>query len=441
MSWKLALSEAAKQALSGLRVAKDIVVRKAVAVRLGRRLTGLAQAIGGFVMDNQVSVPGMENKIATADNVKQQIQEVNQQVGQLTRGLIANRVGLAAVGCLILVICGLLGISLQLVHSVRDQAPKPEETQTGVPTSAKYAPSTSLALGKVLENSLGMKLVYIPDGEFLMGSHESAEELARVFKKYNADIKPEYFADEYPQHPVRITNSFYLGAHEATVGQFRQFVNDSKYKTDAEQDGKGGYGFDGKSWEQKPEYTWRDAGFPQTDEHPVVNVSWNDADAFCRWLSKTERQTYRLPTEAEWEYACRAGTQTRYCNGDDPEGLARVGNVADAAAKAKFSFLTWAISASDGYVFTAPVGQFKPNAWGLYDTHGNALEWCADWYDAKHYGKSRPDKPNGSSSGTSRVLRGGAWDSRPSGSRSAFRDWDPSDYRDIRTGFRVSRTL
>ncbi|MCY2988528.1 MAG: formylglycine-generating enzyme family protein [Planctomycetota bacterium] len=290
-------------------------------------------------------------------------------------------------------------------------------------------------------NTVGMKMVYIPDGEFLMGSRESAEELARVFKKYNADIKPEYFAHEYPQHPVRITKPFYLAAHEVTVGQFRQFVNDSKYKTDAEQDGKGGYGFNGTTFEQKPEYTWRNAGFPQTDEHPVVNVSWNDADAFCRWLSQTERQTYRLPTEAEWEYACRAGTQTRYCNGDDPEGLAEVGNVADAAAKGKFSFLSIAIGASDGYIFTAPVGQFKPNAWGLYDMHGNAIEWCADWFDAKHYGKSLPDDPNGPPSGTSRVLRGGSWSLTPYYSRSASRYRHPPASRLNVTGFRVSRTL
>jgi formylglycine-generating enzyme len=273
-----------------------------------------------------------------------------------------------------------------------------------------------------------------------MGSRESAEDLARVFKKYNPGSAPEYFAGEYPQHRVRITKPFYLGAHEVTVGQFRQFVNDSGYKTDADKDGKGGYGFDGKAWERKPEYTWRNAGFPQTDEHPVVNVSWNDADAFCRWLSKKEGQTYRLPTEAEWEYACRAGTQTRYCNGDDPEGLAEAGNVADAAAKSKFSDWTWAISANDGYVFTAPVGQFQPNAWGMYDMHGNACEWCADWYDGKYYGNSRTDDPAGPSSGTSRVLRGGSWGNRPFNCRSAYRDWDSPDFRRFTTGFRVART-
>ena len=107
----------------------------------------------------------------------------------------------------------------------------------------------------------------------------------------------------------------------------------------------------------------------------MVNVSWNDAVAFCKWLSQKEGKTYRLPTEAQWEYACRAGTTTRYYSGDDPETLAKVANVADATFKAKFPDWKSTIKASDGYVFTAPVGQFKPNAFGLYDMHGNAWQW------------------------------------------------------------------
>ena len=126
----------------------------------------------------------------------------------------------------------------------------------------------------------------------------------------------------------------------------------------------------------------------------MVNVSWNDAVAFCKWLSRKEGKSYRLPTEAEWEYACRAGTTTRYHSGDDPETLAKVANVADATAKAKFPAWKWTIKASDGYVFTAPVGQFKPNAFGLYDMHGNARQWCADWYGGDYYGKSPVDDPN-----------------------------------------------
>ena len=145
----------------------------------------------------------------------------------------------------------------------------------------------------------------------------------------------------------------------------------------------------------------------------MVNVSWNDAVAFCKWLSRKEGKTYRLPTEAEWEYACRAGTTTRYYSGDDPETLAKVGNVADAAVKAKFPDWKFTIKANDGYVFTAPVGKFKPNAFGLYDMHGNAWQWCADWYGPEYYAKSLADDPTGPASGNGRVLRGGSWYYRP----------------------------
>ena len=172
----------------------------------------------------------------------------------------------------------------------------------------------------------------------------------------------------------------------------------------------------------------------------MVNVSWNDAVAFCKWLSRKEGKTYRLPTEAEWEYACRAGTTTRYYSGDDPETLAKVGNVADATAKAKFPDWKCTIKASDGYVFTAPVGSFKPNAFGLYDMHGNAWQWCSDWYGEDYYAKSPTDDPTGPDSGDDRVLRGGSWDGRPDFTRSADRDQEPPNYRGNIAGFRVART-
>jgi formylglycine-generating enzyme required for sulfatase activity len=171
---------------------------------------------------------------------------------------------------------------------------------------------------------------------------------------------------------VRITKPFYLGTYHATRGQFREFVADTHYKTDAEKGerpgGPGVFGWDPdkKDFIFNEKYSWRKAAFEQTDKHPVVNVSWNDAMAFCKWLSKKENNTYRLPTEAEWEYACRAGTTTRYYSGDDPETLAKVGNVADETLKAKFPDWEYAIKANDGYVFTSPVGSFKLNAFGLY---------------------------------------------------------------------------
>ena len=188
------------------------------------------------------------------------------------------------------------------------------------------------------------------------------------------------------------------------------------------------------------DYSWRNTGFPQTDEHPVIAVSWYDAMAFCKWLSRKEGKTYRLPTEAEWEYACRAGTTTRYYSGDDPETLAKVGNVADATAKAKFSQWALTIKANDGYVFTAPVGQFKPNAFGLYDMHGNAWQWCSDWYGKDYYAASPADDPTGPGTGELRILRGGSWDAKPYEPQSAKRGgWQPV-VRGLNAGFRVVRT-
>ncbi len=241
---------------------------------------------------------------------------------------------------------------------------------------------------KQIINSIGMKLTLIPAGEFKMGSGESAEATAAFFTRtYGARfLTADSFKNEHPQHRVQITRPFYLGTYHVTRGEFRQFVNDTGYKTDAERRRTVAASED-RFWRNVPE---------QTDEHPVVNVSWNDAAAFCKWLSRKEGKTYRLPTEAEWEYACRAGTTTRYYSGDDPETLAKVGNVTDAAYRARFPrFAEQTLTASDGYVFTAPVGQFKPNAFGLYDIHGNAWEWCSDWYGKEYYGKSPVEDPKG----------------------------------------------
>ena len=267
-----------------------------------------------------------------------------------------------------------------------------------------------------------------------MGSGESAEATAAFFNKYYGDraARADDFKHEHPQHRVRITKPFYLGTYHVTRGQFRQFVTDSGCKTDTEK---------AEGREVSRGYSWRSTVFAQTDEHPVIHVSWNDAAAFCQWLSKKEGKTYQLPTEAEWEYACRAGTTTRYHSGDDPETLATVANVADATAKAKLPNLTDVTKASDGYVFTAPVGRFKPNSFGLYDMHGNAWHWCADWYDEDYYGKSPVDDPKGPDSGEYyRVVRGSSWIEGPYRARSDARIGGALDVPTYITSFRVVRT-
>ena len=296
----------------------------------------------------------------------------------------------------------------------------------------------------LITNVIGMKLVLIPPGEFIMGSRESTEDVVAFFnKKYGQNLlKGDYFEDEHPEHRVLISRPFYLATCPVTRGQFRRFVGDKQYKTEAERGtNPGAYGWnpDTKAYEFNAKFSWRNVGFEQTDEHPVVNVSWNDAMAFCQWLSERDGNTYRLPSEAEWEYACRAGTTTRYYSGDDPELLPRVANVADATAKAKFPNLKYTIRAKDGYVFTCPVGLFKPNAFGLYDMHGNVWQWCSDWYDSMYYIGTPTVDPLGPDYGQYRVLRGGSWNNWPIRCRSAARGWFEPEDRNITAGIRVAR--
>ncbi len=284
--------------------------------------------------------------------------------------------------------------------------------------------------GKEIANNIGMKLALVPAGRFTMGSPK---------------FEGGRYEDEV-EHDVEITKDFCLGKYEVTVGQFRAFVKDSGYRTEPEKDGEGGWGFNAKTGTfegRKPEYTWRNTGWEQTDDHPVVNVTWNDAVAFCDWLSRKEGKKYRLPTEAEWEYSCRARTTTRFWSGNDEEGLKAVANIADASLKQKWADATWAKSWDDGYPFTAPVGKFRANAFGLYDMHGNAWEWCQDVY-AKDYYKNRPKPdvdPQGpeATAGASRVIRGGAWGSDQRYCRAATRSGRAPSPRLDDLGFRVLR--
>lgn len=305
----------------------------------------------------------------------------------------------------------------------------------------------------VVTNSIGMKLALIPAGEFLMGSHESLDDIEAKFPghEYKSKLERKILdEDEWPQHRVRITRPFRLGVYEVTVGQIRQFIQATGHKTEAETDGadgrgKGGWGIsdDGKFEGRKPEYNWQHTGYELTDDHPVVNVTWNDAVRFCEWLSQKEGKKYRLPTEAEWEYACRAGTKTRYSSGDDPESLSRIANVADAssvaAGRKQFSdYHKFALRGNDGHFTPAKVGSFAPNAFGLYDMHGNVWEWCADYYDASYYANSPVDNPTGPETGRLRVRRGGAFHTFPIFARASFRNWNSPQTRYLNLGFRVA---
>jgi sulfatase modifying factor 1 len=256
-------------------------------------------------------------------------------------------------------------------------------------------------------------------------------------------------ADERPLHKVRITKPFYFGQHEVTVAEFRKFV-DSGYKPESVADGTGGYGHDPKRdvlpdkgevfAGRDPKYSWQNPGFPQTEDHPVTNVTWNDAQAMCKWLSGKEGKKYRLPTEAEWEYACRAGTTTLFYSGNDPESLLKVANLYDAdTAKNWPQWKEFALKGHDGYEFTSPVGKFAPNAFGLYDMHGNVWEWCADWYGEDYYAKSPVDDPQGPETGQVRVRRGGSWHTWPFYVRSSYRNWLTVESRYTLVGMRLVR--
>ncbi|HUE12581.1 MAG TPA: SUMF1/EgtB/PvdO family nonheme iron enzyme [Planctomycetaceae bacterium] len=285
-------------------------------------------------------------------------------------------------------------------------------------------------------DSAGVTLVLIPPGEFMMGS--TPEQIAKT-SQFEPKFKKESANHEQPLHRVRIGRPFYLAAHEVTRGQFARFAHATGYKTGCERPGGKGVGYDQATKKLKTDakYNWRNTAFGQQETHPVVNVSWNDAMAFCKWLTWLEGKTYRLPTEAEWEYACRAGTTTLFYSGDDPESLAKIANVADETAKATFT--GWrAIKARDGFVFTAPVGSFRANAFGLFDMHGNVREWCSDWDADDYYARSPEADPPGPSTGTMHTWRGGGWTSSAASCRSASRGAALPSTAGISLGFRIA---
>jgi formylglycine-generating enzyme len=284
-------------------------------------------------------------------------------------------------------------------------------------------------------NALGMKLVKIPSGEYMMGSPKREMDWLRLtFKKTWREGHKQWFQDEMPMHPVRITRSFYIGATVVTVAQFRQFVNDTQYKTDAEK-GDGGMIFSHKEerWTPQKGMKWDTVPWQIADNQPVVFVSWNDAVEFCKWLSRKEKRTYRLPTEAEWEMACRGGQAwVRYPWGDRLPGDHDT-NFGDGSAKLPESLTT----VNDGFRHVSPVTAFPPNGFGLYDMAGNVMQWVQDRYDRNYYDGSPLDDPQGPSSGVSRINKGGNWYASPADCRCAFRGFSGPSMSFWNLGFRV----
>ena len=262
----------------------------------------------------------------------------------------------------------------------RQEQAAAEQPTTPQQEAAPEQPGSTQKLGPpaVETNSIGMKLVPIPAGEFVMGSPE----------------REDGRASDEQQHRVRITQPFYLGAHEVTHGQYQQvIVTNPRHFKDA--------------------------------QNPVVQVSWDDAVKFCHELSALPEEqaagrTYRLPTEAEWEYACRAESWTKWNFGKTASDI-------DEYA--------WYKRNSQSHAH--PVGQLRPNAWGLFDMHGNVSEWCGDWYDEGYYQNSPSADPTGPTAGLKRVSRGGGWDSPAPNCRSACRFYAPNTPWD-HLGFRVA---
>ncbi|MEI8376585.1 MAG: formylglycine-generating enzyme family protein [Planctomycetota bacterium] len=271
----------------------------------------------------------------------------------------------------------------------------------------------------------GIDLVGIPAGEFWMGSPES---------------DPQANDDERPYHRVRISNPYFLAKYPITVGQFQQFVQETAYCTEAEGSSKGAVGLNlatGKV-EWNVESNWQKVAFPQTAQHPVVHVSWNDANEFCHWLSGREGRLFRLPTEAEWEYACRAGSTLRYGDSDDEATLRRIANIADASLCKRVPTAKNAATWNDGHPFTSPIGKFRANRFGIYDMLGNVWEWCSDWHQSDYYSVSTEADPPGPDSGTHRILRGGCWYTGVHSTRCACRFGFQPTVRSDCIGFRVA---
>ena len=257
------------------------------------------------------------------------------------------------------------------------------------------------------------EMVFVQGGTFQMGQPDP-----NIGGCKNCD-------DEQPVHTVRVRD-FYLGKYEVSVREFAQFINETGYKTDAEREGWS-YWRDGDSWKKKNGIYWKHdvkGNLRPSSEynHPVIHVSWNDATEYCKWLSKKTGKNFRLPTEAEWEYAASGSNKSR--------GYTYAGsNDLDEVAWYEFN------SGSK----THPVGQKEPNELGLYDMSGNVWEWCNDWYDPDYYKNSPGNNPKGPSSGSYRVLRGGSWGNVRQGCRVANRGRSNPSNQLSGLGFRLAQ--
>jgi len=275
-------------------------------------------------------------------------------------------------------------------------------------------------------NDLGMAMILIPPGEFTMGSEGRELEMARQSpaKYWAEEAASKIIAPEQPARRVAITKPFRISATEVTIGQFRKFVEATDYVTESIRDGRGG---DARGEGEGKDFRWDQPygpGESVTENYPVTQITWNDAVAFCEWLSKETGNTYRLPTEAEWEYAARAGSQDLWFFGDDPERLDEYGVVLQTNPRRH-----------------TETGTKQPNAFGLYDTIGNVWEWTSDRGAPFEEVEGTITDPAGAEQGERRVRKGGNYSVDALQLRSSFRKWSPANYRGTHVGFRVVEEL
>jgi formylglycine-generating enzyme required for sulfatase activity len=265
-------------------------------------------------------------------------------------------------------------------------------------------------------------LVVVPPGRFMMGS--PASEAGR-------------FDDEGPVREVTIARALAVMRTPVTVAQFARFARSSGFSPP---DGCNVWNDKG-DWQKVAARNWRDPGFAQASDHPIVCISWDEGQAFARWLSARTGQSYRFLTEAEFEYVARAGTSTAYHWGSDGENFCSFANGFDQTAARGHE--DWGKPAcDDGFAFTAPAERFKPNTFGLYGVVGNVFQWVEDCFVPGGYTDAPAD---GSSRATSecktRAIRGGSWANGPRGLRSAMRDRDPQDSRYANISIRLVREI
>jgi formylglycine-generating enzyme required for sulfatase activity len=312
-------------------------------------------------------------------------------------------------------------------------APRQEQTSTPVPPVATARPTgpRQPELAPTITGKDGAEMVLVPAGEFIMGSTPAdIASLLRRHPKAESAIRQ----DETPQHRVFL-EAFYIDKYEVTNARFQQFVQTTGYRTQAEREGGGKIRTGEKTWVQVPDATWRaprgkGSSIAGLEAHPVVQVSWHDAKAYCTWAGK------RLPTEAEWEKAARGTDGRLYPWGNELDGTRA--NFCDR--NCPFAWKDAAVD--DGYRATAPVGSYEvgKSPYGAYDMAGNVWEWVADWYDAKYYRRSPARNPSGPTAGTQVVLRGGSWLYTAPDFRTTERAGVPPDRRNENIGLRCAQT-